>query len=299
MKTVDYYCFHCPHITEWSITICDIVFSMARRWTKEEENKCRRELIHLYVQKNKALKEVADILGIAEQTVFSRMKRLNIKTQPSLKENYLNKRGDVKIPKKYSKELAELFGVMLGDGHISHFQVIVNLGTKEASYAHYVCVLIKKIFKVNAKISVRNTGYRDVYVGSTVITSWLLSENLANNKVKSQVDVPKWIFEKPEFMRRFLRGFFDTDGSVYRLRFGIQISLTNYSKPLLLSLQRMLFKLGYSPSAVSADKVYLTKISDIKRFFKEISPKNLKHQERYKKFVLKLRRSYSSNYSRL
>src|ERR1019366_69525 len=112
-----------------------------------------------------------------------------------------------------------------------------------------------------------------------MITSWLLKEGLVNNKVKSQVDIPKWIFKKPEFMQRFLRGFFDTDGSIYKLKFGIQISLSNKSQPMLKSLQRMLFKLGYNPSAVSADRVYLTGIPDVKRFFAEIIPENQKHQE--------------------
>ncbi len=241
---------------------------------------------------------MAKILGIAEQTVFSRLKRLGIKTQPFLKENYLKKRKDVKLPLKYTEDLAEFFGVMLGDGHISHFQMIVHLGTKEASYADYICLLIKKIFNTNAKIAIRKTKYRDVYVGSTSITTWLLKEGLVHNKVVSQVDIPKWIFTKPKFMERFLRGFFDTDGSVYKLKFGIQISLTNYSYPMLISLQKMLFKLGYDPSEISTHRIYLTRISDVKKFFVEIQPKNKKHQERFEKFIL-MRGSDSGNSSTL
>src|ERR1035437_5221247 len=198
------------------------------------------------------------------------------------------------VYKKYTENLAEFFGIMLGDGHVSHFQVVVCLGTKEASYAEYVSLLIKKIFKTKAKIGIRKTYYRDVYVGSTAITSWLLKEGLVNKKVVSQVDVPKWIFTKPEFMKRFLRGFFDTDGSIYKLRFGIQISLTNFSGPLLLSLQSMLFKLGYTPSRLSSDCVYLTRIPDVKRFFAEIKSKNQKHQRRFKGFI-SMRRSDSGH----
>ena len=96
---------------------------------------------------------------------------------------------------------------MLGDGHVSHFQVVVSLGNKEEKYAKHVKSLIEKIFKTHVKISLRDTGYRDVYLGSVDITSWLLKQGLVNNKVKSQVDVPKWIFNKNDFMRSFLRGF--------------------------------------------------------------------------------------------
>src|SRR3989338_4246580 len=128
---------------------------MARRWTKREEATYYSELHFLYIKQNKSLREVSKVLDISEQAVFRRLKRLNIKTQPYLKRNYLKKRSDVKIPNKYSKDLAEFFGIMLGDGHVSHFQLVVSLGNKEKSYAKYLRLLIKKIFRTHVKISLR------------------------------------------------------------------------------------------------------------------------------------------------
>ena len=270
---------------------------MARRWTTKEEAKCRSELFRLYIKQNKSLREVSKILGMPESTVFRRLKRLDIKTQPHLKKNYLKKRIDVKIPPKYSEDLAEFFGIMLGDGHVSHFQVVVSLGNKEERYAKYVRLLIKKIFKTNVKISIRSGGYRDVYLGSVDVTSWLLKQGLVHNKVKSQVDVPSWVCNKNIFMRRFLKGFFDTDGSVYKLQHGIQLSFCNRSLPMLKSLQLMLKKLEYNPSSMSSYNMYLTKRRDVKRFFKEIKPSNLKHVSRYLNIANNLRRS-DSGYSR-
>ncbi len=113
----------------------------------------------------------------------------------------------------------------------------------------------------------------------------MISEGLVFNKVKSQVDVPKWIFSNEEFMKRFLRGFFDTDGSIYKLRYGIQISFKNYSHPLLKSLQKMLSGLGYKPSRISSHSVYVTRVSDVVRFFEEIQPANIKHKKRYDAFI--------------
>lgn len=270
---------------------------MARRWTKKEEDKYRSELSDLYVKQNKSLREVSKVLGISEQAIFRRLGRLDIKTQPHLKKNYLKKRTDVKIPNKYSEDLAEFFGIMFGDGHISHFQVVVSLGNKEKRYARYVRLLIKKIFKTNVKISLRNNGYRDVYLGSVDITSWLLKKGLVHNKVKSQVDVPLWIFQKNNFMKRFLRGFFDTDGSVYKLKYGIQMSFCNRSLPLLKSLQFMLKKLEYNPSCISLYNMYLTRRLDVKRFFEEVKPSNPKHVSRYLEIKNNMHRS-DSGYSR-
>lgn len=257
---------------------------MARKWTEEEEIAYRTELNRFYTVENKTIDEVGEVLGIKPQTVFDRLRRLQIKTHPEFKKHYSNKRTDVKIP-EYSDDLAEFFGIMLGDGNLTHFQVAVTLGTKEAEYAEYVARLIEKLFGPIAKILIYKKNYRSIYIGSVEATQWLQTEGLVFNKVKSQVSAPGWIFEKESYMERFLRGFFDTDGSVYELKFGIQIGLTNRSIPLLESLQQMLIALHYNVSAISKYRLYITKINDIKRFFEEITPQNPKHNERYKTFL--------------
>lgn len=258
---------------------------MARRWNALEEDHFCKELQDLYVRQNKSLREVAAELQIAEQSVFQRLQRLGIPIIRHLKKGYNNKRAKTVIPLKRSNELAELFGVLLGDGHVAHFQVLVTLGSKEIEYVQYVRELLKSIFKGEPGISIRATGHRTVYLGSVDATRWLIKEGLVPNKVRSQVGVPKWIFGEKAYMEHFLRGFFDTDGSVYKLRYGIQVSLCNKSRPLLDSLQMMLRRLGYSPSAVSAYKIYLTRSQDVRRFFREIQPANMKHRRRYEEFV--------------
>jgi hypothetical protein len=257
---------------------------MARRWTPEEENLYRNQLREFYVVQNKTIFEVATVLGIKWQTVFWRLQRLHIPITPDKKIYYLGKRLDAKVPEEYSDDLAEFFGVMLGDGHLAHFQVTVALGTKEMSYAKYLVKLIEKIFGPHPKISIRKDRYKVVYFGSVDIVRWLEKEGLVSNKVKAQVDVPRWIFGRASYSTRFLRGFFDTDGSVYRLRYGIQISFTNASAPMLKSLQQLCVALGYRVSEISGWHFYITKISDVERFFKEVAPHNKKHVERFAAF---------------
>jgi DNA-binding transcriptional regulator WhiA len=257
---------------------------MARKWTRDEKKFYRFQLIKLYIEENKTINEIGLILDISPSGVFDRLKRLNIPTIPQNKEKYRNQRSDIIIP-NHSNDLAEFIGIMLGDGHLSHFQTTVTLGSKEISYAQYVGELMKYLFGSMAHISLQNKEYRIVYIGSTQITDWLQVEGLVFNKVKSQVDVPNWIFEKDTYMERFIRGFFDTDGSVYELKYGIQISFTNRSRPLLRSLQQILLALNYNVSAISGYQLYITQIDDIRRFFREIAPKNLKHVERFKTFI--------------
>lgn len=250
------------------------------KWSEKEKKQNRSILYRLYIKENKTIKEIGIILQVSEKTIYKRLKTLNIKTIRFKKLNFCNKRNDIKIP-KYSSGLAEFFGIMLGDGHISRSQVVITLGNKEKDYVIYVQNKIKTLFGGNPKISVRKTGYRDVYLGSVEIVNWLKKGGMVYNKVRSQVGIPKWILVNKNYYKAFVRGFFDTDCSIYRLKHGNQISFTNYSLPILKSLQKMLFELQYKPSAISSYKIYITKKRNIVRFFKEIKPKNVKHLKRF------------------
>ncbi len=263
---------------------------MAKEWTQKEKQYWKRLLHELYVVENLSLNQISNKLSIHEQTIYKRLKRLNFPSLRHLKKGYNNSTRKIVIPRTYNGDIAEFFGIMIGDGHVSPKQVIVTLGTKESEYADYVSGIIQKVFKITPSVFIRpsedrSNKYRNVYFGSVPAVKWLLDEGLVHDKVKSQVNVPKWIFTSDDYMKRFIRGFFDTDGSVYKLRYGIQISLTNFSVPLLKSLQTTLNTLGYKPSRISVNKVYLTRVSDTKRFFEEISPKNPKHLRRYIDFV--------------
>lgn len=259
--------------------------NMARRWTKIEEAEKRAELIKLYVKDNKSLREVAVILGLSEGGVYDRLIRLGI---PSLRRNKIrcnNLRQDITIPWR-SIKLAEFIGILLGDGNITPTQVTVTLGTKEDEYVAYVVKLMTELFGAQAKVSVNKKGHKTVYIGSTMLVKWLLQMGLVKNKVKMQVDIPDWCYEKKKYLKAVIRGMFDTDGSVYRLKRsnGIQISFTNRSFPLLKSAIFILRKLGYSPSKISCYKVYLTKKRDIKTYCKRIGFANQKHAKRIKIF---------------
>ncbi|MEK9132040.1 MAG: LAGLIDADG family homing endonuclease [Patescibacteria group bacterium] len=262
---------------------------MPHPWTTVEKGSFHRDLHSLYVNKNLSIKEIGKILLLAESTVWNRLVRLGISSRRHLKLNCNNSSRKITIPSTYTPKLAEFFGVMFGDGHVGSTQVTVTLGTKELRYVQHVALLMGDIFKTKPSIFLKHnrisdSKYRMVYFGSVEAVRWLLDEGLVHNKVKSQVGVPQWIFSKREFMKAFLRGFFDTDGSVYRLRFGVQISFTNRSMPILTALQRMLKKLEYNPSKVSGFHLYLTRRRDIDRFFCEVRPNNPKHQVRFLKF---------------
>lgn len=258
---------------------------MAQRWTTKEEKIKRNELTSLYVKQNKTISEVAEVLGIKENSVFDRMKRLGIPSIPERKVNYLNIRHDITIPNTFSTELAEFVGIMLGDGHISPTQLTISFGLNELPYLLYVNQLIKKLFKVESHYyKVKDSNAYCLYIGSTALVRFFERMGLVSNKVQKQVDVPAWINQDNTYRQAALRGLFDTDGSVYKLRFGFQINFCNNSKPLLASARRILIALDYHPSRISINKIYLTRIPELQRYIREIGFSNKKHLEKMIQF---------------
>lgn len=246
---------------------------MARRWTIEEEGEKLEELREFYINQNKTIGEVGRILGIAESTVFDRLKRLNIKTIPEKKAHYLNKKlSELNFP-EFSDDLAEFFGIMLGDGHISLGQiwVFIHNGT-EKEYVPYVKRLLESLFSTKARVSYRrDQDMMNLFISSVDLIRYLKEKGLfARNKVKEQVKLPSWILTKDSYKKSFLRGFFDSDGSIYKLKFGVQMAFCNKSVPLLESTRRILVDLKYHPSVINSDKIYLTRRTDLYRYQNEV-----------------------------
>lgn len=174
---------------------------------------------------------------------------------------------------------------MLGDGHISEGQVRITLGNKEQDFVDYIISLFKKLFGCELKIFKTNKGYIVLYIGFIKLVRYLRDMGLRNNKVREQVGVPKWILDKEEYKTSFLRGFFDTDGSVYKLKHGWQISYCNRSINLLKDTRDILISLNYNPSLISGFNIYLTRRNDLSRFINQIGSNNFRKKTVFQKII--------------
>jgi len=257
---------------------------MPARWNKNIEKSKYKELSDLYITQNKTISEIGKILKISESTVYDRLLRLRIKPNRSIKKGF-NNTSSATIPYIRTRKLSEFFGIMLGDGCLTKTQVTVTLGNKETEYVDYVSKLITELFNIRPKVIKTKKGHYVVYFGSTKVVNWLLENGLVFNKVRQQVKPPSWIFEKRFRIEGFLKGIFDTDGSIYKLRFGVQIAFTNRSLPLLGAILRSLHILNYHPSKISMFRVYVTKRKYVLKFIKKIGFSNPKHRQRALKFV--------------
>lgn len=201
---------------------------------------------------------------------------------------------EIYYPKK-SPKLAELIGIILGDGGITNYQVRVTLN-KEADkkYAGHIAKLFKDLFYLKPTISEEKdekTCY--ISVSSRNLVEYLIKLGLKKgDKIKQQIDIPKWVLRDKKLKSACLRGLIDTDGSFYvdihkirnKYYFNPGIDFSTHSLPLFLSVKKILKDLNYHPTG-EKEYIRLRRESEIIRYFKEIGPNNPKHILKFKNFL--------------
>ena len=99
-----------------------------------------------------------------------------------------------------------------------------------------------------------------------------------------KLNVPKQVLLKKALLKSYVRGLFDTDGSVYLRRNKDQVvNISSADKMYLMQIKEALNSLGVN-SSISKKNIYVYKKQDVDKFFKIIKPANSKHLKRYEKF---------------
>ncbi len=210
---------------------------------------------------------------------------------------YPNKshRKTIKIPEE-SADLAELIGAIAGDGGVSNWQVIISLNSiTDLRYAHFIMNLFEKLFGIKPTARKR-IGQNCIVVdcSSRNITDFLIEKGVVKgHKIKHRLNIPSWILLKADYKVAFLRGLFDTDGCTFidhhqnkaKIYGNIGLAFTNYSLPLLESINQILRELGYSPTITTRFRVLLRRESEVFRFFREFSPNNERHYDKLREFL--------------
>ena len=204
-------------------------------------------------------------------------------------------RKDIKYPKRSAK-LAELIGVILGDGGLpGNHQLTISFNSKtDKEYSLFLGKILRKLFSIDYYVHPRkNCNGADIVVSSSNLVDFLLKQGLiTGNKVKNQVGIPDWIYDKLDYQKACLRGLIDTDGSFYCHRYEsggkkykyLKLCFANRSRPLLNSTLRILRKLDFQ-AYLHGDQVFVYSIAGIKKYFEEIGSHNPKHINKITNFL--------------
>lgn len=202
---------------------------------------------------------------------------------------HLNNKSDFKKPKKYSSELAEFFGILLGDGSVTKYYARIYLNMKaDSGYSDNISTLIKKIFpKTRISIKIRESrGTEEIQLSSKDLCDYITLIGF-DPKVRK---IPRWITNNKAFIFATIRGLFDTEGSIgikkYKTKNEVhvykQLTFTNKNINILNFVVKSLKDLGFSPTKNPNRNIYISNKKDIEKYFKIIGTKNPKLEKKFK-----------------
>jgi len=288
----------------------------------------QRELI-LLAKKDKNWKDLSVKLGVSEGYLCRDLKLENrclsreiYKSLCNLSNVYFEKhvirrlpdnwgraKGGVKssknekhfiMPKK-DNNLAEIFGIILGDGHVSEYKkgkkvrvysirIAGNLLTDRDYIFRYIPKLFKEVFKEEGstlKTKKGNSGYFTVY-GKNLVEFIKSNGIRSGNKKLNRQGIPDWIMKNSEFKKRCLKGLIDTDGSIHLIskkNKNLRIDFTSCIPRLLNDAREAFISLGFAPSKVINKKhFFLSKKDEVEKYVKKIGFSNSKNLKRYLDF---------------
>jgi intein/homing endonuclease len=216
-------------------------------------------------------------------------------TQHAKKPNGFKTLQIFKKPKQ-SEDLAELLGILFGDGHLSHYQASITTNSDtDKEHILFVKKLIEKLFRVKVNIRKKlDQKALEAVISSRDIVAYFEKLGMpAGNKLKNGLQIPSWILKSPTYRKGFIRGLYDADGCLYLDSHKIKNkqysyvgwTITSYAGTLRNDIVEILRGFGLHPTLTDSQKsVYLRKQADIRRYFKIIGSHNFKHLNRYKKF---------------
>jgi len=202
----------------------------------------------------------------------------------------------VEILSGKSEDLAEIIGVVLGDGHLEksyrtgHYAVKICGGEDDLEYLQsFVAPLFLKVFGRRLK-NFRFKKAKGVmfYVHDKNVVFTLEHHGLKpGNKKDNDACMPAWIFENEGYLKACSRGLFDTDGTVFPKSTNPsvpQLELTSKVKGIQRTFRRGLLQLGFKPSKWSGSgspKCGLYAQNQVLKFSSEIGFRNPKHRRRF------------------
>ncbi len=222
---------------------------------------------------------------------------------PSVTYTLKSHRKVIRIPPE-SEQLAELLGIIYGDGGInSPWQVAITMNSNaDLLYSTYVTNLLKSLFTIDvaSRKRVGKNALVLVCSGRNLVDFCVSKGAVRGNKIRQQIDIPDWIDRSACYQKKFVRGLVDTDGCLYihkhvtkgssRVQHNIGFCFTSLSKKLIDSVARILRDNGIEPHITKNYKnVYLYSAKAVQRYLEVFGSSNPRISNKYEEW-LKTRR---------
>jgi hypothetical protein len=175
-------------------------------------------------------------------------------------------------------DLAELIGVILGDGNIYKYprteQLVISSNSENEGFIKRYAKMIYEIFKKHPKINKQKSSncIRIRIYRKDISKKLGISPGARKNQ---KIKIPHWILKNKEYLKRYLRGLYEAEGSfcIHEPTYTYKFLFTNTNESLLNNVYQVLKILGFHPHR-SKNRIQISrreevyKIKDLLKFRK-------------------------------
>ena len=192
----------------------------------------------------------------------------------------------IRVPKKIDEELAELLGLLLGDGSLKPASVhFYNNDEKLLSRVEY---LFNKLFDLKAEREYART-VKSTKVNCKALRDLLVSLGFPEKDKSRNCNIPKKVLKSDdEVVAALIRGYYLADGGFSKY----EVEISTSSEKMASDLTYALTRIGTPPRLASKDtdahKSYRVRISgeELENFYEKTSTDHQKY-EKIKKYLEK------------
>ncbi len=172
-------------------------------------------------------------------------------------------------PLKRDGDLAELVGVLLGDGHLQKFprteRLLIFSNSNNPGFIRRYTNLVEKLFKKKTYV------YKQSGQNCTRISLYqkCISERLGvptGARGALSITVPEWILENRKYVVRYLRGLYEAEGSLshHEPTSTHKLSFSNLNASMLENVYTLMVLLGFHPHR-DAERVQLSRKEEVRQ----------------------------------
>ena len=207
-----------------------------------------------------------------------------IENQEVYKKKYVLKKF---VPPKKTPSLAEILGILNGDGHITriNYEICVVGNLLEKDYFYYLKNLFENTFKLEFTINEYSTHFK-LRTYSKWLFHFLIEEYaLPQGNKLGKLKIPPKLLNSDILLISYIRGLFYTDGGFNLRRIkDPMVHITSADPIFLEQIKNALIRLNFKVSKTEK-KVTIYQKEMIKRFFEDIKPANSKHLKKYQSYL--------------
>ncbi|MFH1376766.1 MAG: LAGLIDADG family homing endonuclease [Candidatus Woesearchaeota archaeon] len=209
----------------------------------------------------------------------------------------------VQIPNEPTINLAEEFGIHIGDGSMNFYKekglVSIAINPNEKKYMDFIKRLYWSLYKVSVNLRNWSRAY-GFQLSSNELVEFKYKQGLPLGK-KENINIPHWIKKNEQYQKACLRGIFDTDGTLYiEKKYNKpypRIQISSISQNLIKDIHEILVNLDFKVSLWKENfrnknwktrhVIALRGYKQVQKWMDEIGTNNPKNLEKYNKLIFR------------